>query len=171
MRKRSGKSVKFYLKLMRHPGTPESVGRGVAAGLFSAFIIPAGHMPLAFALAMLVRGARGASLLSTWIVNPLTVSVIYPVQCYIGSFLIGDLLSYPEIKNLVLDAMTNPSLKTAGTLGGELIVSFLVGGMLLGVLAAISGYFCTIVMVRRYRAQKARRKTARMGCRKTTEDC
>ena len=166
MRKRSGKSVKFYLKLMRNPGTPESVGRGVAAGLFAAFIVPAGHMLLAFPLAMLVRGARGAALLSTWVVNPLTVSVIYPVQCYLGSFIIGDLLSYPEIKQLVLDAMTNPSLKTVGELGGELIVSFLVGGMLLGTLAAIPGYFCTIVMVQRYRAQRARRKATRIDCRK-----
>lgn len=155
---------------MRNPGTPESVGRGVAAGLFSAFIIPAGHMLLAFPLAMLVRGARGAALLATWVVNPLTVSVIYPAQCYLGSFIIGDLLSYPEIKKLVLDAMTNPSLKTAGTLGGELIVSFVVGGILLGALAAIPGYFCTIVMVQRYRARRIRRKASRMDCRKM-ENC
>lgn len=139
---------------MRHPGTPESVGRGVAAGLFAAFIIPAGHMPLAFLLAMLVRGARGVAVLSTWIINPLTISVVYPVQCYLGSFMIGDPLSYALIKQLVMDFVDNLSWKTAWALGGELMASFLAGGLLLGTLVAVIGYFCTTEMVRRYRIRR-----------------
>jgi uncharacterized protein (DUF2062 family) len=154
MRKRSEKSLKLYLQLMRHPGSPKSVGRGIAAGFFSAFVIPAGHMLLAFPLAMLVRGARGAAVLATWIVNPLTIPVVYPVQCYLGSFMIGQPLSYALIKALVLDFHHNPSMKTAGALGGELIFSFFAGGLLLGGLMAILGYFCTAEMVRRYRDRR-----------------
>ena len=155
MRKRSGKSLKFYLRLMRHPGSPESVGRGVAAGFFSAFIVPAGHMLLAFPLAVLVRGARGAAVLSTWIINPLSMPVVYPVQCYLGSFIIGEPLSYSLIKELVLDFHRNPSMQTAGALGGELIFSFFAGGLLLGSLMAVVGYFCTIEMVLRFRARRS----------------
>lgn len=155
---------------MRHPGTPESIGRGVAAGFFSAFIIPAFHMPLAFLLAMLVRGAKGAALLATWIVNPLTISVVYPVQCYLGSFIIGDLLSYPEIKQLVLDALAHPSWSAMWELGGELIFSFFAGGLILGTAVALIGYFLTTVMVRRYRARRNERKTARMS-RSKKEEC
>jgi hypothetical protein len=169
MHKRPGKTLKFYLRMMRHPGTPESVGRGVAAGLFSAFIVPAGHMLLAFPLAMLVRGARGAAVLSTWIINPLTVSVIYPVQCYLGSFIIGDPLSYTLIKRLVIDALTHPCLKTAGELGGELILSFFAGGVLLGALTAVPGYFVTTIMVRRHRKRLAGRKAGRINRRKIEE--
>ncbi len=154
MRKRSEKSVPFFLRLIQHPGTPESVGRGVAAGLFSAFIIPVGHMPLAFLLAMLVRGARGSALLATWIINPLTLSVVYPVQCYLGSFLIGVPLSYALIKKLVLDAIHTPSTETVGALSRELIVSFFAGGLLLGAVVAVIGYFCTTEMARRYRARR-----------------
>ncbi len=154
MRKRPRNSLKLYLRLMRHPGTPESVGRGVAAGIFSAFIIPAGHMLLAFLLAMLVRGARGAAVLSTWIVNPLTISVLYPVQCYLGSYLIGDPLSYTLIKRLVMDFVDNLSWETAWALGGELMASFLAGGLLLGSAFAVIGYFCTTEMVLRYRKRR-----------------
>jgi uncharacterized protein (DUF2062 family) len=146
--------LKLYLKLVRHPGTPESVGRGVAVGLFSAFIIPAGHMLLAFSMAMAVRGARGAALLATWVVNPLTIPVIYPVQCYLGSFIIGDPLSYTLIKKLVSDVHHNPSMKTAGALSGELLASFFAGGLLFGVITAFVGYFCTTEMVRRYRTRR-----------------
>jgi len=147
---------------MRHPGTPESVGRGVAAGIFSAFIIPVGHMLLAFPLAMLVRGARGTAVLSTWIINPLTISVVYPVQCYLGSFMIGDPLSYSLIKKLVVDFFDNLSWKTAWALGGELMASFFAGGLLLGTVAAVASYFFTTEMARRYRARRTD------GCGKAT---
>jgi uncharacterized protein (DUF2062 family) len=143
---------------MRHPGSPESVGRGVAAGLFSAFMTPVGQMPLALLLALPLRGAKGAALLSTWITNPLNMPVIYSVQCYLGSFIIRNPLSYEEIKLLVLNALHNPSMETAWALGGELVACFLVGGVLFGLLSAILGYFLTTAMVRRYRARRIRRK-------------
>jgi uncharacterized protein (DUF2062 family) len=167
MRKRSGKSLKLYFKLMRHPGTPESVGRGVAVGLFSAFITPLGQMPLALLLALPLRGAKGAAVLSTWVTNPLNMPVVYPVQCYLGSFIIGNPLSYEEIKLLVLNVLHNPSMETWWSLGGELVASFLAGGVLFGLLSAVPGYFLTIEMVRRYRARKIKRKEFRMNRWKT----
>ncbi len=111
-------------------------------------------MPLAFLLAMLVRGARGSAVLSTWIINPLTLSVVYPVQCYLGSFMIGDPLSYDLIKQLVLDFFDNLSWETAWALGGELTASFLAGGLLFGFVAAVIGYFCATEMTRRYRTRR-----------------
>ena len=170
MRKRSGKWLKFFLRLTRQPDTPERVGRGVASGLFAAFVIPVGHMPLAFLLAMLIRGTRSAALLATWVINPLTLSVVYPVQCYLGSFIIGDLLSYPEIKQLVSDVMVEPSWGSFCALGDELIVSFFAGGLFLGIVVSIIGYFLTTKLVRVYRARKIKRKEARM-LRRKTEGC
>ncbi len=168
MRRRSTPSFKFYLSLIHHPGTPESVGRGVAVGLFSASIIPVGHMLMAFLMALLVRGARGAAILSTWIINPLTMPVFYAVQCYVGSFIIGKPLSYLLIKQLVLDALHNPSFKTAGALSSELIASFFAGGLLLGTLAMFPAYFLTTAMVRRHRIRRAKKKT-RASLRKKEE--
>ncbi len=153
--------LKLYLKLVRNPGTPESVGRGVAAGVFIAFFLPVGHMAVAFPLAMLVRGARGTALLSTWVVNPLTIPVIYPVQCYLGSFMIGDLLSYPEIKQLFAEVIKHPSWGSFCDLGGDLLFSFFAGGLILGIASAVIGYFLTTEMARRYRIRQARRKTER----------
>ncbi len=169
MRKRSGKSLRLYFKLMRNPGTPESVGRGVAVGLFSAFITPLGQMPLALLLALPLRGAKGAAVLSTWVTNPLNMPVVYPIQCYLGSFIIGSPLSYALIKRMVLDTLHNPSMESWLSLGGELVASFLAGGMLFGLLSAVPGYFLTIEMVRRYRARKIKRKELRMSRRKIEE--
>jgi uncharacterized protein (DUF2062 family) len=114
-------------------------------------------MAVAFLLAMLVRGARGVAVLATWIINPLTVTAVYPLQCYLGGFIIGQPLSYALIRRLVSEVFHNPSFKTAGALSGQLIASFFTGGVLLGTVAAAAGYFCTTVLVRRYRARRAER--------------
>lgn len=170
MRKRPGRLLKFYLKLVRNPGTPESIGRGVSAGLFIAFAIPVGHMAVAFPLAMLLRGARSAALLATWVVNPITIPLIYPVQCYLGSFILGNLLSFPEIKQPLLAFLTHPHWSTFCDLGGELIASFFAGGVVLGLLIAVLGYFWTTQMVRHYRARQAQRKKLRTDLTQKTEE-
>lgn len=169
MGKTAGKSLKLFLKLMRHPGTPESVGRGVAAGFFTAILLPGGHMVAAFALAILLRGARGAAVLATWIINPFTIPFVWPLQCYLGSFLIGRPLSRELIEHLLWDAVHTPSIKTVGELSSELIESFFAGGALLGATAALAGYFCTVFLVRRHRARLAGRKKARIHLWKKNE--
>lgn len=163
MRARSGKILKFFLKLMRHPGTPESVGRGVAVGLFSAFFLPGLHIPAALLLAMLVRGARGTAMLITLIINPVTIPFIWPVQCYLGNFLLGQPLSQARIEHLLRGILDDPSLHTAGELSGGLAGPFFAGGALLGTLTAIIGYFTATALTRRHRARLATRKAFRIN--------
>jgi hypothetical protein len=115
-------------------------------------------MPLALLLALPLRGAKVTAVLTTWITNPLNMPVVYPIQCYLGSFIIGNPLSYEEIKTLVLNALHNPSTGTWWALGGELVACFLAGGLLLGGIMAVSGYFLATELTRRYRAQKIKRK-------------
>jgi uncharacterized protein (DUF2062 family) len=163
----SGKSLKLFLRLMRHPGTPESIGRGVASGFFTAFLLPGGHMVAAFLLAILMRGARGTAALATWIVNPFTIPFIWPLQCWLGSFLIGRPLSHELIEHLLWNAVHTPSMQTLGELSVELIESFFAGGALLGAVVAVTGYFGTVIVVRRHRARLANRKKFRINRWKT----
>ena len=159
----SGKALKIFLRMMRHPGTPESVGRGVAAGFFTAMLLPGGHMVAAFLLAMLMRGARGTAVLATWITNPFTIPFIWPAQCYLGSFLIGQPLSHELIEHLLWNAVHTPSKETFMALGGELLASFFAGGAVIGAIIAVIGYFVTIVLVRRHRVRLANRKALRIN--------
>jgi uncharacterized protein (DUF2062 family) len=170
MHKQSGYPSKLYLSLIGHPGTPESVGRGVAAGLFSACILPAGHMLMAFLLATLIGGAQTVSILTTWIINPLTIPIVYPAQCYIGSFLIGRPLSYALIKHLVLDVLHNPSVETIQTLSSEIILSFFAGGLLLGTGMAATGFFLTTFFLHRHRIRQARKRKNKTIRQKEQDD-
>lgn len=158
MRTTAGKFWKWLLRLIRHPGTPESVGRGVASGFFTALVLPFGHMAAAFLLAVLLRGARGTAVLATWIINPFTVPVVWPLQCWLGSFLIGSPLSRVRIEQMLRDVIYTPSLESASALSKELIFSFFAGGAVLGIVLAVAGYFCTVAAARRYQARRAGRK-------------
>jgi len=143
------------LKIVRHPGTPHSIGCGVAIGCFTAFFIPFSfQLPFAFALAVRLRAARIAALLLTWISNPLTIPFIYPVQCYAGAKLIRIPLSFAMVKTQLATFAQTPSLKLLNTLGSELLLSFFVGGLLFGSAVAIIGYFSTVHCVRCYRKQR-----------------
>lgn len=167
MSKGAGKSLKLFLRMMRHPGTPESIGRGVATGFFTALLFPGGHMAVAFLLAIPLRGARGTAALATWIINPFTIPVIWPLQCYVGSCLIGRPLSHKLIEHMLWNAVHTPSMQTLGELSKEMIASFLAGGALLGTGLALIGYFGTVFLVRRHRTRLAERKESRINRKKT----
>ena len=149
-----GKALKFFVRLMRHPGTPESVGRGVSIGFFTALLLPFGHMAAAFVLSVPLRAARATAMLSTWIINPFTIPVVWP-------------LSHERIRQMLEDVIHTPSIRSMATLSKELIASFFAGGALLGAVLAVAGYFCTVALVRRHRARLATRKAGRIRLWKT----
>jgi len=156
----SGKNIKLIsLRLIKHSGTPDYVGRGVIIGLFVAFAVPYSmQMLVAFPLAVFCHGNRFAALLSTWITNPLTIPLIYPVQCLVGSYLIGRPLSLIVIRQLMSDMIASPSLKVLMNFGEDLLFSFFAGGILFGALAAALGYPLTIIVVRKYRERRSEQK-------------
>jgi uncharacterized protein (DUF2062 family) len=164
MKRLSRKSITYYyLKLVNHAGSPDYIGRGVAVGLFIAFFIPFGvQMVVAYALAAVVRAARIPAVALTWIANNFTVPVIYPVQCYIGSYIICHPLHYEYVKNTFLKVIREMSYKALFDLGVDLTIAFFAGGMLFGLVSGISGYFAAIWLVKRYRRKKQIRKSGKI---------
>jgi hypothetical protein len=153
----------YYLKLVNQAGSPDYIARGVAVGLFISFLIPFGvQMVVAYALAALVRAAKVPAVALTWISNNFTVPLIYPVQCYIGSYIIGHPLHYEYVKNAFLKVISEMSYKALFDLGVDLTVAFFAGGALLGLLSGMSGYFIALWLIERYRRQKQNRKKGKM---------
>lgn len=145
----------LYIKLARQTGDPDYIARGVAIGLFVGLLIPFGvQIPVAIALAFIFKGAKIPAFACTWVTNHFTVFIIYPVQCWIGSYLIGKPLSFENVEKqlkVVIDERTWAALKT---LGGQLTASFFAGGFLFGVLLAVPGYFVALYLVKKYRKLK-----------------
>lgn len=80
--------AKPFAHLFAHPSlwhlNRRSVPRGLAVGLFAAFVLPLGQFVLAALLAILVRGNVPLAAAATLVTNPLTFPPIY-----IGAYKLG----------------------------------------------------------------------------------
>lgn len=145
----------LYVKLARQSGEPEYIARGVAIGLFIGLFIPFGiQIPIAIVLAFAFKAAKIPAFACTWVTNHFTVFVIYPLQCWIGSYIIGTPLHFKQVEiqlKAVLNELTWTAFKALGT---QFVASFFAGGLLFGVLAAIPGYFISLFLVKKFRKLK-----------------
>lgn len=170
--------VYWYYRIMKQPGTPDSLARGVAIGLFIGFIIPFGfQMIVALPLAVLLKARKLPAVVGTWVTNHFTIGVIYPLQCYLGSVLLGHPLSVDKIKDKFGAFFTrlgeiegvgwrqsvSLSFKALFDLGDDIVVPFFVGGAVLGAVCAALGYFATYGMILRFRAGRKRKLNRKLS--------
>jgi uncharacterized protein (DUF2062 family) len=101
------------------------------------------------------------ALLFTWVTNPFTIPFIYPIQCYLGSKIIRQPLTYSYIKHHLAAIVATPSFKLIAELGTELILSFLVGGFLFGLIAAMIGYHASLPWIRLHHRKRDLRRERR----------
>ena len=159
------RSIRFYyLKIMRNSGSPEYIARGVAVGIFIGFFLPIGVQSLpAIALAWLLKGAKIPAFLLTFHSNYVTSFFFYPIQCYVGSWLLFNPLRWRMLTEKLHHLVSAPSLEAFFELGTPLVLSFFAGGLFFGVLAAIPGYRLTIHLVIRFREERAKRRAKAAG--------
>jgi uncharacterized protein (DUF2062 family) len=79
----------IFWRLRRRP-----IRSGLAAGLFSAFILPVGQIPLAILIALPLRGNVLIAATATFVSNPVTFPFIYILAYYIGGVLLALSSSY-----------------------------------------------------------------------------
>ncbi|MDF7806109.1 DUF2062 domain-containing protein [Pontiellaceae bacterium B12219] len=152
-----------YVRLLNHKGSPESIARGAAIGLWVGMVIPFSfQMLIALPIALLLKAAKFPALLFTWISNPLSIPFIYPIQCYVGSYLIGRPLSYEAIRSSLDLLIEAPSISHFFGFSGDLIYSFFAGGIFFGSVFALTGYFLTIQAIQKYRIKRAEQKERKL---------
>ena len=131
-----------YVKIVRQSGTAESVARGAAIGIFISFIVPIGlQIPVAIGIAFLFKASKMTAFIFTFITNPYTVPFIYPILCYIGSFVIGEPLSIKVISNMLNDFYSDISFTEFLILSKGILIPLTVGGAIVGAILAIAGYY------------------------------
>jgi hypothetical protein len=145
--------------------TRRSVPRGIALGLFSAFIVPFGQIFLAAFLALPSRANVPLAALVTLITNPLTIAFWAVIANRVGKFM------------LRLDAATTgvAAGQMKGTRWDMVVDAFQVAGvtvvgfMVLSVVTAAVGYLVSSavwrVLVSRRRAKRLKRMEARLDRR------
>lgn len=157
---------RLYFKVMQQEGTPESVGRGIAIGLFTGFVLPIGTQTLpALFLAFLFKANKALTWLFTCVSNPVSIFVLYPIQCYTGSWLIFRPMSFAELNNKFGAIANADGMKAAALafwdLGSEIMITFFVGGLFYGTICAVAGYWIGARLVRLYRKRKEKKRVER----------
>lgn len=135
-----------YLRILRQPGSTHTIAMGMAAGIFVGFlpIIPFQSI-VALALAFLVRGSKVVAVAGTWISNPVNVIPFYGMLYWVGHhFWETDIVFDPA--RLELAQMFQQ--------GAELVLVMTIGGVVLGIPAAIVAYLLTFRSVNAYRHRR-----------------
>lgn len=161
---------KFYMKVMRQEGTPESVGRALFIGVWTGFVLPVGFQTFpALLLAFIFKANKALTWIATNISNPVSIIVIYPIQCYVGSLLIFKPFQLSTLKEkfgsvfraLQQDISWAEKGQAFLDLGLDILITFFVGGLFLGTILGLIGYWFGSRAVRLYRKHKEAKKALR----------
>jgi uncharacterized protein (DUF2062 family) len=154
----------YYLRFIRLRGDPSELALGMAFGVFTGMMpIMPFQIAVAVALALFFKGSKITAALGTWISNPLNWYFLYYANYKLGAFI----LRLPEQNEIFSSVMTairsgEESMVIVNTIlgaGGVSLAAFLLGGLVMGIVAAFPTYFIFLPVFRRIRAwRRARRK-------------
>ena len=163
-------------KILREKATPEYIARGWAVGMFCGCFIPFGvQLAISLPLAFILRCSKIGATVGTLLTNHFTIFIIYPVQCFVGNWIIGGDLSYSNIRGEMHSMIrifesdgTRAAFRKLVELGWEFAIPFFVGGALLTAVMTPVTYVFVLNLVRKYRNRRVG-KSARPP--KTAADC
>jgi len=153
----------YYLRFIRLRGDPHDLALGMAFGVFT------GMMPImpfqiagAVALALLFKGSKITAAIGTWVSNPLNWYFLYYASYKLGAFILG-LEGDNEILSSVMAAFQSgeDSMMIVGKIlgaGGITMAAFLLGGLIMGLLASFPTYFIFLPVFKRIRNWREMRR-------------
>jgi len=162
----SAKRTRFeWRRLLRVRATPHEIALGCAAGVFAACTPFLGfQMLLAAALALVLRVSIPAAFLGTFFGNPLSWPAIWTASYVTGAWMLGrDTAAAAEAIAKSADKLnatfltSSPDALNAALKGlAPVIEPLIVGGMLVGLIAAVGSYYPTRRAVRVFQSRHHR---------------
>jgi uncharacterized protein (DUF2062 family) len=138
--------------------TPEQVGLGVAIGVFLGMALPPGVQFIpAIAIAQMSRASVPAAALATFVSNPLTMPILYPLSAALGSWVTGIPLrmrppeSDESFWRLAADPVTH----------GRILLLIFVGNVIIGSVLSVVGYHAA-KRTAEWRRQRKLRKSGQL---------
>ena len=151
-------------KMVGDPMPPKRVAAGWALGMFIGCAVPFGlQLVVSVPLSFVLRVSKIGATVGTLITNPVTIFFIYPVQTWVGCYLLGKPLSWDYIKD-ACDKLSHVSLfaadgwATLSDIGLNVLGGFFAGGLLLALVMTPLTYWIVLHTVVRARAFIAARR-------------
>jgi uncharacterized protein (DUF2062 family) len=161
------RQIKYYfLRLTRLRGEPHELALGMALGIFSGMLpIMPFQIALAITLALFFKVSKITAALGTWVTNPLNWYFMYLYSYKIGASVLG----LPKGNGVISSVMASirqgeEALVVIGKIagaGGSIVAAFLLGGIIMGFIAAIPSYFIFLrlfQLIRQWRQERRVRK-------------
>ena len=143
-------------KMVSDPLPVEDVAAGWALGMFVGCAVPFGlQLAVSIPLALMMRVSKIGATVGTLITNPVTIFFIYPAQTWaVNKILFGGSLTFERLLNVEW------TWAAVRQLGAEVMVSFFLGGIILGILLSPPTYFFVKRVVSIHRRRRERRRGA-----------
>ena len=158
-------------RLRRLPDSPERIGRGIWAGVFTTFTPFYGlHFIFASMVAFVMRGNILASMMATFFGNPLTYFPIGLVSLQTGHWLMGSKMDAEDQNSFggaFVDAWRDLTSnffamfdeQTADWTGlrafyDDMFLPYLIGGLIPGAIAATICYYLCMPLIRAYQKRR-----------------
>lgn len=142
----------FYLRFLRLRGSPQSIARGLAAGVFAGlFPFIATQTLIAILIAALIRGNKIVAAAATWISNPFTAVPLYAFNFQVGRWLLNSQETFSPKDFQSWENMMD--------LGTEFLTDLLLGCLVVATIASIGTYFFGLRFIQRVRNRKRRRRS------------
>lgn len=173
-------------RVKRLPDTPHKIALGFACGVFVSFSPLFGlHFFYAWICARIVRGNGIASLIGTFVGNPLTFPLIAASSFGLGRWITG--MRGREHGESVMGAFSEagaglwqsfkslfgfgePALDRLGPFWSDVFFPYLIGGIFTGLITAAVFYFLTKPLVAAYQSRRRKRLLERAKQRSEQRD-
>ncbi|WP_299025323.1 DUF2062 domain-containing protein [uncultured Sulfitobacter sp.] len=158
-------------RMRRLPDSPERIARGIWAGVFVTFSPLFGfHFFIAVLLAKLMKGNILASLMATFVGNPLTFVFIALASLKSGHWILGTELEEGELRALsrkfsdagsdlwhnTMAIFTPEKMDWSGLaiFSREVFYPYLIGGILPGIFFATLSYYLAVPLLQAYQRRR-----------------
>lgn len=131
----------FYDRFLSLRGAPRPIAMGMAVGIFIGITptIPF-HTALIVLWSLFWKNNLTAAYLGSWLIsNPVTIPILYLSQYELGRYLLGMTQVHP--------VLTDYSLKSILSMGWQIVLPLMTGGIVMAPVFAIPAYFITYRMM------------------------
>ena len=168
------------IRLKRIPDTPHKISLGMSCGIFASFTPLFGlHFLIAGLLSYVLRANVLASLIGTFIGNPITFPIITVFNLKLGEWLLGSNEYSSGDGGKIFEGFLDfifliyKSLFTEGSIGENSVprmneflygvfIPYSLGGLILGIFIAIISYFLLRPLVSTYQKKRVSVKARRL---------
>lgn len=158
-------------RVRRLPDSPERIARGIWGGVFVTFTPLFGfHFFVAILLAKLMKGNILASLMATFVGNPLTFVFIALTSLKTGHWILGTRMEHGELRSLsrmfsnaggdlwhnAMSIFTPEQMDWTGlaVFSRDVFYPYLIGGILPGIFFATVSYYLAVPLLRAYQRRR-----------------